>query len=159
MNKEVNYVLQGFLLTILFIGAFMFARYLYSLPTHKDTVTGPIATTDSQKGDIGSARGDGKMLFQDNCASCHSIIKDLTGPALGGVEDRIKDKKLLYAWIRNSQAVLKTGNPYFKDLVKRYDNVIMTSFSNLSDEEIAAILHYIKGRSRETTVYVQELSD
>jgi mono/diheme cytochrome c family protein len=158
MNKEVNYVLQGFLLTIVFIGACMFTGYLFSLPLHeeKDTVIGPVATTDSQKGKIGS---DGKMLFQDNCASCHSLIKDLTGPALNGVEDRIKDKKLLYAWIRNSQAVLKTGNPYFKDLVKKYDNVTMSSFSNLSDDEIAAILHYIKGRSRETTVYVQELSD
>ena len=124
----------------------MFSRFLFSLPTHeeKDAVIGSVATTDSQKGGIRNANGNGKMLFQDNCASCHSIIKDLTGPALAGVEDRIKNKKLLYAWIRNSQAVLKTGNPYFKDLVKKYDNVTMTSFPNLSDDEIAAILDYIK---------------
>ena len=138
----------------------MFSRFLFSLPTHEEKDAVIVATTDSPKSEIGSAKGDGKMLFQDNCASCHSIIKDLTGPALAGVEDRIKDKKLLYAWIRNSQAVLKTGNPYFKDLVKKYDNVTMTSFSNLSDDEIAAILDYIKIHSgTAATVYVCGLPD
>ncbi len=52
---------------------------------------------------------DGKALFAQNCASCHAVNKDLTGPALKGVEDRWPDKKLLYKWIRNNQEVIKSG--------------------------------------------------
>jgi cytochrome c2 len=31
---------------------------------------------------------NGQALFSSNCASCHAIKKDLTGPALAGVEER-----------------------------------------------------------------------
>jgi cytochrome c2 len=151
MNKEVNYVLQGFLLTFVVIGAFQFSSLLLSIkpPPEEPEV---VATTDSQKNEISKINGDGRALFQDNCASCHSVFKDMTGPALIGVEERIKDKKLLYAWIRNPQAVLKTGNPYFKQLVKRFDNMMMTPFSSLSDDEIEAILDYIERRSSSSKV-------
>ena len=51
---------------------------------------------------------DGKALFQANCAACHAVNKQLTGPALAGVEDRWPDKANLHAWIKNNQAFLKT---------------------------------------------------
>src|SRR5687768_1621471 len=46
---------------------------------------------------------DGAAIFQQNCASCHAINKDLTGPKLAGVESRgpWADRKQLYAWIHN----------------------------------------------------------
>ncbi|MEP7257850.1 MAG: c-type cytochrome, partial [Flavitalea sp.] len=46
---------------------------------------------------------DGGSLFQQNCASCHAVNKDLTGPRLSGVEGRgpWSDRKQLYAWIHN----------------------------------------------------------
>jgi cytochrome c2 len=86
----------------------------------------------------------GAKLFYDNCAPCHKIDKDLTGPALGGIEDRVKDKKLLYAWIRNNQAVLKSGNPYFNNLYNKWDKIPMSVFPALTDKEIEDILDYIR---------------
>ncbi|THU41343.1 cytochrome c [Niastella caeni] len=149
MNKEVNYVLQGFLLTLLFIGAFKFGGFLLSLPVHEDPnenkvmqgVCGnaaPVFTSDAVRG---------KTLFQENCASCHSIFKDMVGPSLAGVLERVPDKKLLYKWIRNPSAVLKSGNVYFNTLQKRYGTV-MTPFTNLSDDEINAVLSYIDHHSK-----------
>ncbi len=86
---------------------------------------------------------DGKALFQSNCAACHAVNKDLTGPALAGVEERVTDKKLLHDWIRNSQKVLASGNKYFNDLYLKFNKTPMQSFENLSDAEIDAILTFV----------------
>ena len=57
----------------------------------------------------------GKTLFKNQCASCHNKnMKDkLTGPALGGVQERwaAYPKEDLYSWIRNSQAMINSGHP------------------------------------------------
>src|ERR687894_579863 len=46
---------------------------------------------------------DGRALFQTNCASCHALNKDLTGPRLAGFQNRgpWSDRKQLYAWVHN----------------------------------------------------------
>ncbi len=87
---------------------------------------------------------DGKALFSANCASCHAIYKQLTGPALAGVEDRWPDKAKLHAWIKNNQAFLKTGDKYANDLYNQYNKTAMNVFTNLEDKDIDAILTYIK---------------
>ncbi|MFT4203297.1 MAG: c-type cytochrome [Chitinophagaceae bacterium] len=88
---------------------------------------------------------DGKALFQANCASCHSLTKVLTGPALQGVESRWPDRKALHAWILNSSAYLKTGDKYANDLFNQYGKTVMTAFQGTLDaKEIDAILDYIK---------------
>ena len=87
---------------------------------------------------------DGKSLFSQNCASCHAVNKKLTGPALAGVEDRWPDKKNLYAWIKNNQAFLKTGDAYANKLYNEYNKTAMNLFPTLADKDIDAILAYIK---------------
>ncbi|HEY8387059.1 MAG TPA: c-type cytochrome [Parasegetibacter sp.] len=88
---------------------------------------------------------DGKALFNSNCASCHHPLKDVTGPALKGSMDRWGSKEKLHAWVRNSQAVIKSGDQYAVDLFNKWNKVIMTSFPTLSDEEIDAIFAYVEG--------------
>lgn len=86
---------------------------------------------------------DGKTLFSQNCASCHALNRTLTGPALAGVLERVPDRKLLYEWIRNSNKVIQSGNPYFVKLYKDFNKTSMNQFPNLTEEEIEAILYYI----------------
>ncbi len=151
MNKEVNYVLQGFLLTLVVIGTLKFGGYLLSIPPPPEA---PLA--EEMQGVSGNAPtpqdpimfSKGKTLFLENCAACHSLKKDLTGPALAGVNERITDKEQLYKWIRNPSAVLGSGNVYFNELKKRFGGVVMTSFSNLTDDEIESVLSYIKDASK-----------
>jgi cytochrome c551/c552 len=91
------------------------------------------------------AQANGQALFSANCASCHAVNKELTGPALAGVEQRWGgDKKKLHAWIRNNQAFLKTGDKYANELYLKYNKTQMNLFPNLTDPEIDAILGYIK---------------
>ncbi|WP_153797619.1 c-type cytochrome [Foetidibacter luteolus] len=88
---------------------------------------------------------DGKAIFSANCASCHALNRDLTGPALAGVEDRGPwgDRKKLYAWIHNPTGFMAT-DAYTADLKKKFNNNVMTPFPQLSEKEIDAILDYIK---------------
>lgn len=90
------------------------------------------------------AAQDGKALFETNCATCHKVDKDLTGPALKGIEDRVKDKKLLHEWIRNNPKVLATGDKYFTELYNRWNKTPMNVFPQLTDPEIDAILKYVR---------------
>ncbi len=89
----------------------------------------------------------GKTLFRNNCASCHNknMKQDLTGPALGGVEERWADypEEDLYRWIRNSQAMIGEGHPRAVEVWDQWKPVQMQNFLNLSDEDIANILGYI----------------
>ncbi|MCK5400260.1 MAG: c-type cytochrome [Flavobacteriaceae bacterium] len=89
----------------------------------------------------------GKALFNTNCAACHSLDKKLTGPALRGVEAKLSDEQGLdrdwiYAWIRNSSAVIKSGDAYAVKIYAEYNNAAMTPLPQLSDEDINNILAY-----------------
>ncbi|WP_416439395.1 c-type cytochrome [Phnomibacter sp. MR] len=86
---------------------------------------------------------DGKALFNANCASCHKIDKDLTGPALQGIEDRWPSKDLLKTWIKNWPDAVKTGDAYAVK-IKDWSPAAMTSFTSLQDADIEAILTYIR---------------
>ncbi|WP_315818866.1 c-type cytochrome [Paraflavitalea speifideaquila] len=90
------------------------------------------------------AAQDGKQLFDTYCAQCHNVVKDMTGPALKGIEDRVKDKKILHDWIRNNPKVLASGDKYFNDLYNKWGKVPMNVFPSMTDGEIDAILKYIR---------------
>lgn len=86
---------------------------------------------------------DGKALFNQKCASCHAIDKNLVGPALKGVEDRWDDKTMLYDWVRNSAAVIKKGYPRAVAVYNEYNKVQMSAFPELTNGDIDAILGYV----------------
>ena len=100
-------------------------------------------TLSAQGGDAAK----GKSLFNANCAACHQLDKKMTGPALRNVEARLADeqgldKAWLYAWIRNSSGVIKSGDAYANKVYNEYGGAAMTAFPQLSDEDLDNILAY-----------------
>ena len=87
----------------------------------------------------------GEQLFKQNCQTCHRIYEPLIGPALASVYDR-NDLTWIRAFIRNSQAVIASGDDYAVSLYEEYNQTVMTSF-DFSDEEINSILAYIKDQT------------
>ena len=91
----------------------------------------------------------GKTLFRNQCASCHNrdMKSDMTGPALGGVIERWAEypESDLYAWIRNSAALIATGHPRANEIFNAFNKVQMTPFPTLTDDDIASLLLYIEG--------------
>jgi|ADGO01.1.fsa_nt_gi Cytochrome c. len=86
---------------------------------------------------------NGKALFQENCARCHNLTKDMVGPKMEGIQDRVPDRELLKAWIKNSTDVIASGNEYFNDLFKRYNNTPMPPFTHFTDADLEALVDYI----------------
>jgi len=83
----------------------------------------------------------GEKLFKGNCGACHKPDKDLTGPALKDARVRWEGKGDIYAWVKNSSAYLKTGNPYATELFAKWNKSVMTAQA-LTNEEIDAVLYY-----------------
>lgn len=109
---------------------------------------GTVPTIKEVPNDMIELYGEGKTTFKNYCASCHNknMKDDMTGPALSGVEERWADypREDLYNWIRNSQQLASENHPRAVALVKKWNSVVMTSFPNMSDEEIEGVLLYIE---------------
>ena len=91
----------------------------------------------SQEADISK----GKSLFNANCAACHKLNKNLIGPALAGVSEKY-EKDWLYSWIKNSAAMIKSGDERAVAIWEEYNKAAMNAFPQLSNEDIDNILAY-----------------
>lgn len=89
----------------------------------------------------------GKTLFKANCAQCHAknMKTPATGPALGGVQERWESDEEIYAWIRNSAALVSAGNARAVEIFNEWNKSPMLSFPNLTDDDIGSILAYVNG--------------
>src|SRR5262245_25034134 len=70
---------------------------------------------------------DGRALFLSKCASCHSPFKDLTGPALGGLEGRHTwaDHKELLKWVNNPGGYMaKDASGYTPGLKAKFGSMM-----------------------------------
>ena len=83
----------------------------------------------------------GKSLFNANCAACHKLNKNLIGPALAGVSEKY-EKEWLYTWIKNSSAMIKSGDERAVAIWEEYNKAAMNAFPQLSNEDIDNILAY-----------------
>lgn len=93
----------------------------------------------------------GKELFNANCAACHKLDANSTGPALRGVAER-RSSDWLHKWIKDSSGLIKSGDADAVKLFNEWNKVPMNSFPNLSDEDIDNILAYTSEPKPEPTV-------
>lgn len=126
----------------------------------------PVAVVPAVMGGI-----DGKALFKNNCASCHGIDKNLTGPALAGVRQRwqqMESKRkypvnttgseidtdssiaehyhnALYDFTRNPASSMAHGvnSGYLRCLKCQFNGAMMTAFPLLSDSDLDGLYKYI----------------
>jgi mono/diheme cytochrome c family protein len=89
---------------------------------------------------------EGEKLYKANCTACHTINDKVVGPALKDVHKR-RDAKWLVKWIKNSQALVKSGDPIAVQVYKENNEALMTPFETLSDAQIGSIVEYIKQES------------
>ncbi len=88
---------------------------------------------------------DGAKLFKQNCAVCHSLGKNMvTGPGLEGVAARVPGDAWLMKWIKNNKAVIASGDAYANKVFAENSKKDMTVFADFKDEELKAIIAYIK---------------
>lgn len=88
---------------------------------------------------------EGETLFKNNCASCHAPDKRVTGPALIGAKQRwaeAGEAELLYDWVKNSGALIASGNSAKAKELESFDPSAMTPQA-VSNDEIDAIFTWI----------------
>jgi mono/diheme cytochrome c family protein len=96
---------------------------------------------------VNTDHAQGKKLFYGKCASCHMVNKEMTGPALKGVEARWPDQAKLYAFIRNSEEIIRSDK-YARELWLQYNQTAMPPHPDLTDADIRMILDYVNSVSQ-----------
>lgn len=113
------------------------------------------------------AQGDaknGEKLFKANCTACHALDKQVIGPALGGVVDRLKteqnlDTDWLHKWIKDNKALRASGDKYANEVFEKFNKTEMLAFPNLTDKDIDDILEYSTNPPAPEPVVAAEGSD
>ncbi|MCB0498604.1 MAG: c-type cytochrome [Cyclobacteriaceae bacterium] len=90
---------------------------------------------------------EGETLFNANCKACHRVDQKLIGPALEGVYDRAPSIDWIKAFVRNSSKVIASGDEYANKVFEENGKVMMTAFTSFSDDQIMAILAYVKAEA------------
>jgi cytochrome c551/c552 len=109
-------------------------------PGQKENATGSSQSVLTKEDSI---MATGETLFNRNCTSCHTLDEKVVGPPLRNITAK-HDEKWLVDFIRDSQKMIRAGDKEAVKIYDEYNGSIMTSFSNLSDDEIRAILNYLK---------------
>lgn len=106
------------------------------------------ATADAAPAEAAAAasKGDpsaGAAIFKQKCTSCHAIGRAVVGPALKGMSER-HDEAWLIKWIKNSQALVASGDPMAVKVFEEYNKVVMTPFPELTDADIINVIAYVQ---------------
>ncbi|SIQ14169.1 Cytochrome c2 [Chryseobacterium sp. RU37D] len=105
-----------------------------------------LSTSASIYGQDGDPK-NGEKLFKANCTACHALDKQVVGPPLKGVVERVKteggkDTAWLHKWIKNNKEVRESGDKYANEIFAKFNKTEMQLFPNLSDKDIDDILAY-----------------
>ena len=97
-----------------------------------------------------TALDKGKVLFQDQCASCHALGKDFTGPDLAHVMKRFRPYMSEgfhpYNFTRNPAVVMEHYG-YYRCLKNKFGRVMMPAFPSLTIADLDNIFAYIENES------------
>ncbi|QYH37682.1 c-type cytochrome [Algoriphagus sp. NBT04N3] len=98
---------------------------------------------DPAVSDSDEAVAAGKSLFNANCKTCHKLDQKAIGPALRGITER-RSIDWAKRFIKNSSAVIASGDEYAVALYAEYNNTNMPQHEFLSDGDLDNLLSYIE---------------
>lgn len=87
----------------------------------------------------------GEATFKANCTQCHNVWGVKLGPALEGVHER-RSIEWLNSWIKNSQALIASGDEQAVELWEEYKPTVMPAYP-FSDDQVMELIAYIKAET------------
>ena len=84
----------------------------------------------------------GKQIFTSDCSACHNFRSNGIGPHLGGVTEAVQ-VDYIKSFIKDSKAVIESGNERADVLFTRFNGAVMPSFVHYSEADIDNLLAYI----------------
>lgn len=89
---------------------------------------------------------EGKTLFTTRCTSCHTLEKNLVGPALNNI-----DKKYPVDWfvqfVISSQGMIAAGEERAVKVFNEFNKIPMPDHKDLTEAQVKNIYEYIKSAS------------
>lgn len=128
MTKNLISSVSKFLLFV-FVFAFSITSFSQEIPTEPEAISA------------------GEALFDANCKACHRVKQKLVGPALAGIEERAPSIDWIVRFVKNSSAVIASGDEYAVNLYNEYNKTQMTAFSNFKEQDVLNILAYVKAEA------------
>ena len=89
----------------------------------------------------------GELIFRQNCSSCHSVAKAVTGPALAYISS-LRTQKWLFNYTRNNKKMLESGDPYANCLYEHYNKTPMPVYPEMSVNDLTLLYTYIENESK-----------
>ncbi|WP_297336642.1 PQQ-dependent sugar dehydrogenase [Algoriphagus sp.] len=89
---------------------------------------------------------EGKVLFQTNCAACHSFSQTTIGPNLSGLTRQV-DQSWIKQFITNPSKLIDSKDHRAVSLFEEF-NSYMPAFPQLTAEELDALLAYMHSFSK-----------
>lgn len=132
---------------VLLVAAMVVSTAIYSnggfsfgeKPKDEIDYCGTVSFADTLKGN----NLKGYEVFKANCAACHDMVKEATGPALTGAADRQPYKGFIKLLLVEPEKALTSCN-YGQSLYNRY-LVHHTSFKNiLTEQEINDVVFMLE---------------
>ncbi|MBC6399847.1 MAG: c-type cytochrome [Ekhidna sp.] len=87
----------------------------------------------------------GEATYKANCTQCHQIWEVRLGPALNNVYER-RSIEWLQSWIKNSQAMIASGDEQAVALWEEYQPTVMPAYP-FTDEQVMELIAYIKSET------------
>jgi len=142
--RQSDYIISAFLLFLLLFAGGILIEHLSSAKPVTVSYSSQVIDTDHQEEFVLSANAvKGEILFQNNCAVCHQLFKNSTGPGLISAirSDRWSDKQRFFEWIRNP-ALFMEKDEYTRDLKGKYGSM-MRAFPEITREQTDCIHEYL----------------
>ena len=99
----------------------------------------------------------GKELFKQNCAACHNMEKKRVGPPLQGTV-AAQGRDWTKTWIKNSQALIKSGDTHAVEIWNEYNQAAMPSYSYLEDSDLESIVTYLADYTKDKEERMAEVT-
>ncbi len=147
IGKLTNAIIS---LSVIIICLVVFIFLLLSFKPFKDSINEPsnmgYCGVISKYEPLNLPQFRGQTVFDSNCASCHFLHKDMTGPASSGVLYRAPYQEWFFDYLTNQDSLLNAKEPYTLLLQKKWNNEGYTrthNYDNLSQEQFNDLLIYI----------------
>lgn len=135
----------------------VFIAFLLSIPGFVQAQDSPAEAPAAAAAGVDLAKGE--SIFKNNCAQCHAVTDEvIVGPGLKGSTSR-HDADWLVKWVRNSQAMIAAGDEYGVMIYNKYNKAQMTSFPNLSVEDINTLFAYVDASAEAAAAPVAAAGD
>lgn len=100
---------------------------------------------------IAQSTDEGKALFQEKCASCHTIGQgDRLGPDLKGVTTN-RERDWLARWLLDPKKMINEKDPIVVELLRKYNNIPMPNMG-LTESQVTDLISYMEAQDKGISV-------